>query len=563
MFLRHLICGLFAVLLCASPVFAQEDADRLEKRFDEPKLPKSTPDRLMPIIKDAIPPEEADQIRFVLKALEVEGNTVYSDDEISLLYQDLIGREISLSDIYGVVNAITAKYGQDGYMLSRAYVPAQSIEDGVVHLGILEGYIDEVIFEGSWGNKRELFEEYARNITSERPITSQVLERYLLLANDLAGIKVKSDLKKSENNPGATTLILIITEKKLSGFLSIDNRGTDANGPVQVTPGFTISNPFGYFSDTSFLYATTTDTDELKYFSVNHKHTLNSEGTSLGISGTYSKADPGTELLQSIEQNSKSKSASIFISHPVIRSRQKNLSFGGRFEARDSESFTLGQKASEDKLRVLRLNTNFDYADSYGGVNQAIFEYSHGFKGMGATDNNSTLKTRSDGVVDFDKITIYLSRTQDLKAISGSLASWQIHTALSGQYSKDALLSSEECGVGGKQFGRAYDSSELTGEHCFALSLEARHLLYVKEIDSKTKEYIQVYGFWDVGEVRNKNPSASVPKSESLASAGVGLRFSFAKNISGSIELAKPLTREVANEGNKDLRAFASLVVSF
>ena len=44
--------------------------------------------------------------------------------------------------------------------------------------------------------------------------------------------------------------------------------------------------------------------------------------------------------------------------------------------------------------------------------------------------------------------------------------------ALSGQWASGPLYSSEEFGYGGKNFGRAYDQSELTGDHGVAASVE-------------------------------------------------------------------------------------------
>lgn len=544
------------------PVFSQENADRIEKRFEKQKAPKSVPATKPKLIKDGPTPAGANEIRFILTDIKIENSSVYSQERLANFYTSLLKREISMHDVYKIRDKITALYGNDGYVLSRAYLPKQEIENGIVRINIIEGYVDEVVLEGIFGKRKPLFEAYANKIKAERPFNIHTLERYTLLARDLPGVFVKTNWQKSKNNPSAATIKyqVSVDRAKTSGSLSIDNRGTEANGPVQVTPAISLTNPFGYFSDTNILYASTTDTKELRYFLINHNQTLNSEGTKFNLSATYSKAEPGTELLNSIEQNSKSKTISLSLSHPVIRTRKTNWSLSGAIEARDSESMILGTKSSEDKLRVLSLSSNFDYSDSYGGINQMITEWRRGFSGLGATNNNSSLKTRSDGVVDFNKFTLYLSRTQNLHVIDKSLNKWQLFAALNGQYSKDALLSSEECGVGGKQFGRAYDSSELTGEHCLAIEFEAR---YQFEIDSHYLNSLQAYGFWDKGEVRNNNPSLTVIASESIESVGAGIRFGLKENIVGSVEFAKPLTREVANESNKDMRVFASLSVKF
>ena len=130
-----------------------------------------------------------------------------------------------------------------------------------------------------------------------------------------------------------------------------------------------------------------------------------------------------------------------------------------------------------------------------------------------------------------------------------------------GQYSKDGLLSTEECGIGGSQFGRAYDFSEILGDSCMAGSLELR---YAINTQGSSLQYTQLYTFYDGGKTSNHNPlNASDNRTKSLTSTGLGVRFGIWKFLSGSLEAAKPLTRDVANEGNKDTRVFASISARF
>ena len=53
------------------------------------------------------------------------------------LYADLVGRKVSLQQVYDLAGRITAKYGGDGYVLSRAIVPVQELDPNgaVVHPG--------------------------------------------------------------------------------------------------------------------------------------------------------------------------------------------------------------------------------------------------------------------------------------------------------------------------------------------------------------------------------------------------------------------------------------------
>jgi hemolysin activation/secretion protein len=72
-----------------------------------------------------------------------------------------------------------------------------------------------------------------------------------------------------------------------------------------------------------------------------------------------------------------------------------------------------------------------------------------------------------------------------------------------------------------------------------------------------------LYGFYDFGYTNRKEADPDTPDAQSLAAAGAGIRFSFTRVVTGYVEIAVPLTREVAQEGNKDARVFGGIQASF
>lgn len=560
---RYFLFIVTAFFSLTTIAFAIEDIQQLDRRVEQKEIkPKSTAKPLFPKIQEPLAPEKAEKIKFVLKKIEIIGNTVYSQEQLSYLYHSLIGSEISLVDIYTVIGKITAKYGSDGYGLSRAYLPADQRDfqkTGVIKIGILEGYIDDVIFEGNFDDKRGMLDSYKEKILAERPIQVTTLERYLLLANDLPGLSVKSKLQASKTNPGASTLIFANADKKYSGYVSFDNRGTRNHGTFQSKVGLSLENPFGFFSKTDFLYVNA-GFDELHYYSLTHSQVLNSEGTTFRASSTYSESEPGSDVLRSIDQNSDSFSFSVGLEQPIIRTRQMNLSASTRFDFKDSKSLSLRQTVSYDKVRVFRLGLNFDYADTFGGINQVIFGYSHGMDVLGSINQKSLLKTRADADINFDKWNVSLSREQQLGVFHPVLANASLKISMEGQFSANPLLSAEECAIGGSLYGRAYDSSEIMGDSCMSASVEPRYLLPIK---SDYIQYIQLYAFWDIGQTHNQNSSPVNPRHQSISSTGGGFRYGLPYNVTGAVEIAQPLNRSVISEGDKDTRFFANLSVSF
>ena len=253
------------------------------------------------------------------------------------------------------------------------------------------------MFEGNFGDKRDLFSEYKNKIISERPSKSDTIERYLLLASDLNGIEINSTLKPSETTLGASILIVEAIEKKVSGGGTFDNRGTESSGPIQLSTTLSLANPFGFFSKTSLLYATAEQVEELQYILLEHNQILNSEGTEAYFKLSSSKTMAGRGILNELDHESTGQYSELGITHPFIRSRAMNLSLGASFGARDQDTLLLNESVSLDRTRVLRLNSTFDYADKFGGVSLILLNFSHGFDAFGATPDSSTIKTRSEG----------------------------------------------------------------------------------------------------------------------------------------------------------------------
>ena len=124
------------------------------------------------------------------------------------------------------------------------------------------------------------------------------------------------------------------------------------------------------------------------------------------------------------------------------------------------------------------------------------------------------------------------------------------------------MLTAEQFGLGGASFGSAYDPSEITGDSGIAGRVE---LQYNRSGDFEYVPSYQLYGFYDIGNVWIRNNSAGQKASESLADTGIGVRFNVMEPVSGGLELAVPLTRQVAADGQdgKSPRLFFSLAYHF
>lgn len=393
--------------------------DRIERRFDPPKQPRSTTEPLVPELpSDRGVPAGAADIKFILSGVVVEGSTVYADSALLPLYEAYLGKEISLRTVYGIARAITAKYRNDGYILSRAVVPPQRIRGGTIIIRVIEGFVDNVIIEGRRRDVRGMIQAYADKITRSRPLQVADLERYLLLIRDLPGIHAEGLLRPARNVPGASQLVIQVSYKPVGAALGADNRGSRFVGPLQITTSLTENSLLGLSERTGVRFVTTgvnsvEERRELAHFEVDHAIPVTTEGTLLSVRATRSLSDPGFTLRSSNVKNRSTK-VTLGLSHPLIRSRSQNLSAAIRMTYQRAKVSLLGAPLSDDRISALRTSMSYDFVDRLRGVNFVEIGIDKGLDLFDNSDVDAALQSRSKGRSDFTKFVANASRLQNL-----------------------------------------------------------------------------------------------------------------------------------------------------
>lgn len=501
-------------------------------------------------------PAGADKVTMTLKAIEIEGASVYDEAALSAVYQDKLNTKITLADVYDIAAQLTAKYRNEGYILTQVVIPPQTIDGGKVRMRVVEGFVDKVSVEGGMGVDTAFLQGYAKKINASKPLNSKTLERYILLINDLPGMSARAVLSPSPNVVGASDVTIFVERKPYDAFFQIDNRGSRYLGPLQLNAGGRLNNMFGLYEGLSFQFVTAPDgwpDRELDFGSIAWSQPINHEGTRVSVGYSITSTEPGYTLTP-FDIEGLARAANIEVMHPFIRSRQQNLYATLRFNYLDTErDDNLGLGKTEDRLRVLRLAGTYQFADGFLGLNTVNAELSKGLDILNMKEKDSLNPTRARGEPEFFKATMEISRIQRVTNMV------ELFGSVQGQKSANKLLASEEFGVGGINYGSAYNNSEITGEDGIAGRVELRLNNPVKA----PVNFSQVYGFYDIGKVWDTDNTIVKDRQRSIASAGLGLRVNVNDNLAGTFEAAMPLTRTVETEGDKDLRLFGSLTARF
>jgi hemolysin activation/secretion protein len=512
---------------------------REQQRFTEPPPPLSQPGGAAISLPSTVAPKGADRIKVLVHAVHIVGMTVYTQDQIAPLYADLIGRQVTLQAIYDLAQKITTKYGNDGYVISRAIVPPQQLNPGgaTVRIQVIEGYVDKVEWPRVLDKFRDFFSYYTARITAERPANIHTIERYLLLAGDLPGLKFKNSLKPSAAQQGAATLIVEVTERPFDWGARVDNRGPPGQGPLEFLASVTINNLLRVHDAFTFTYAGPFKTQELKYVYGQYSQVLTAEGLVFFVDASEGWGRPGTPELQLLDYHTKSTVVETGLTYPIIRTRERNLAVTGLWFVSHNEGDIFNDPtmppSTLDRLRGGRLKANADWADPFNGINQVNAIASKGLQGLGSTVNGQPLASRLNGRVDFSKLEATVTRVQPLPAnFSYLLAAY-------GQLAGTALLNPELCSYGGRVFGRAFDPSNLVADECVEALGELRFDVPVTALTPKPMTQTQLYGFADWASLHNLAPDVGTPRNINAASAGGGLRLGWLNVLTADVSAAK------------------------
>ena len=555
---RRLAVAVAAAIIfyaATNDVAAQSQAPRtvepgqIERRIQrKPETPAPTAPIAPALRSPETAPETPDAgADFVLSAVSISGVTAYDLAELAPLYERFLGRVVSTADIQGIVKAVTKKYTDDGYFLSSASAPPQNLAFGILTIEVKEGYVEKVVFKGDRPGRQDLFDAWAEAITQSVPARLQDVERYVLLMGDLPGVVATPSLDDPPGNEPGYTMTIAVRHDPVDAGFNLDNRGTYPVGPLEASFAVGLNSVAGQLERTRFSAFTIPDEpDELIYGEIYEQLPLGTGGTIVWGSISRSKVDIYSQSRASQLQSTGDR-ISLGFWHPLVRRQELALYANGRLDYANSRQSAINDDFN-DRLRVARAGVRLWFKDGAEGTNNINVEWSKGLDVLNASPLGYQV-SRTDGESDFDKITLDVNRIQKITEDFWAELNGR------GQYSEHVLLSGEEFALGGSRFGRGYDPSEISDSRGVAGALEFRHRFPVKE---GLLSNLWLYAFYDAGAVWRTDSSR-----DSIVSAGGGLRLFPWDGAVASVEIAKPMTRTVSEEGNTQPRLFFNIGLNF
>ena len=404
--------------------------------------------------------------KFFVKKIKLTGNTVISDEILMPIVDLGEGRDVNLSILNAMADEISALYSAKGYLLARAYIPKQEIEDGIVEMIITEGRINKVFVQGHKKLSKEKFKQRMKMVQDELVLKEQTLERVLLELNELMGVNVTTVLKPGEL-PGTSDLVLEVTESKpYTLSFDSDNFGSQYTGKVRFGYSATYANIFTLGDQFSARYATTdfTRSDlELHSYSPFYTFPVNAYGTRMKLSYTFSENELG-DALNYLDAGGTSTTYGLEVSHLLHKSRKASFSARTGLDIKSSENASEMVNTTKDNLIDVFLGFGGNLTDSYLGRTFYDLKFKMGLR---EGDTSRALASRVGGSGKTIITNINLTRLQAAKILNSYFI-----LKFTGQVNNTRALAPFLYGVGGMGTVRGYPISAYSGDMGYNISAE-------------------------------------------------------------------------------------------
>ena len=200
-------------------------------------------------------------LSFIVGRLRIEGAFPELESETRSLARAIEGHRVTVAQIYEFANALEQAYARAGYVLVRVTVPPQKLNDrGPLRIVVVDGFIEKVQVDNVPDRVRVLVASRMASLVGRRHIKLDEIERPLLIAGDVPGLRLKSTLARGKALGGAL-LVLEGTHQLVSATASIDNHLPASLGTWSYGANVALNSAFGLGEQ---FYASAQSSGDLK-----------------------------------------------------------------------------------------------------------------------------------------------------------------------------------------------------------------------------------------------------------------------------------------------------------
>lgn len=494
-----------------------------------------------------IPAHAAEDGRFDLLEIAVEGNTVLPAIRVETAVYPYLGENKRIEDVEAARTALEKAYHDSGYLTVFVDIPEQQVQAGVVRLRVTEGRVERLRVTGSryfsLGRIREKTPDLAEGSV---PYFPEVQKQ--LAAVNRGGDRRVTPVLRPGRTPGKVEVDLKVDDKlPLHGNVELNDRYSANTTRTRLNANLRYDNLWQEEHSLSLgIQTAPQDTAESRVFSATYVWPTDN-GNYLAAYGVISESD--VAAVGDLNVIGSGKIAGLRYIVP-LRARPRyfhTLTLGVDYKDFDE---TLSLTAADGGAPVTT-NTPISYLPFSLGYEGTV-------QGMRSTTQlaaflNFSVRGLADGTVEclpgvfLNEFACkrYLGNANyaflrlDVKHTHQIGNGWSLFGRVGGQIASGPLISNEQFSAGGVDTVRGYTESAASGDDGLIGGLELRTPSLAKRASERLDD-LTLYAFAEGASLNIREPLAGQTDRFYLLAAGLGLRFKGWSGISGSLDLAYP-----------------------
>jgi len=500
--------------------------------------------------------------RVLVRAFDVQGNTLLAADAVQARLAEYTGSQ-PLQQLRDAAAALQELYRRAGYGGVVAFLPEQTLDDGVVHIRVVEGRLTQVDVAPTRQFSATNVRASLPSLVTGRTPNVRRIDAEIQLANENPAKTVQVLLQPGARSGDIAAKVSLVEQPVQRFSARADNTGSERTGRWRTGLGWQHANVF----DLDHVFAGELQTapenpKAVAVLSLNYRAPLYAQAMAVDAYAAYSNADAGKSATPAGDLSFSGKGTVLGGRLNAYLRRWQNvdqrlvlgLEWRQYLNTCAVEGLPQGAcGAAGESVSVQPLSLTYTAQT----VSELRAGFSIGLHSNLAAGGAHGTQADFDAVREGSRRRYTLLRASAQVAVDVPVAALEgatLAARVQGQFSPQALVPGESFGIGGAQSVRGFEERELVGDSGLQLSLEAQSPALEGGLKLPPGLGLRVLLFADAGWVANRQQVSCQPGRSRCRIGGLGLglranwqawllRLDLARAMSAASSTAKGDTR--------------------
>ncbi len=491
-------------------------------------------------------------MRFEIKQFVAHGNTLLAQTTVDEVLAPYTGTGRDFGTVQQALEALEKAYAARGFNAIQVILPEQTLESGTVHFTVVESRLANIRVEG---NRHFSSENYRRSLMSlqsgKTPNFDDMIDN-LRLVNENPAKQAAVVMRPGDNEGEVDAVVRASDQPPIRYAITFDNTGNVQTGPFRIGAAVQHANLFDSDHVVSFQAITSPlRARQVRIYGLGYQVPAYSLNGTFGMFLGYSNVNSGQ--VNTAAGNFNIAGSGIILGLRYVQLIPKHgdwehkLVFGYDWRAYQSNVTIVG---GTNKLvpDITVHPISLTWQSSLKKPDSELSGYLSLVQNLpGGNDGNDEafqkIGARPGANAQYQ---LWRYGFNFQKALAGD---WAVRANLTGQHTRQSLVTGEMFGIGGADSVRGFLEREHSNDKGHRGSLE----LYSPELGARMLDglKLRVLGFYDFGWVKRIHPTVQEIYSTGIASAGIGVRAGLGKDTSLRLDYAQVVDGSNTSRGTR------------